>query len=129
MVRVVAGLLRRHGRILICQRGRGGEHPGQWEFPGGKLEPGEEERAALVRELREELGIEAKLGRLEARVRHTYAAGREVEVAFYQVDGFDPEPENRVFQAMVWAAPGELHGYDFLAADHGVLERLQAMLD
>lgn len=129
MTRVVAGILRRGQRILICQRGPG-RFAGQWEFPGGKCEPGESEAAALARELSEELGIAASVGRLLARVRHRYAAGGEVEVAFYEVPEFHGEPREMaappLFAALVWAPAGELGGYDFLAADVAVVEQLRA---
>ena len=125
MKQVVAGILRRGEAILICQRRRGGAQGGQWEFPGGKLEPGEEERTALVRELREELGIEAEVGRLLARVRHRYAETGELELAFYEVAAFAGEPENRVFEAIAWVAAAEFGRYDFLAADRPLLELLR----
>lgn len=124
MLRVAAGLLRRQGRILVCQRARGGAMPLQWEFPGGKLEPGEDERAALRRELREELGVEVRIGRLFARVRHAYAAGPEVELAVYEVSLQAGEPRNRVFEQIVWELPDRLSTYDFLAADRPLLELL-----
>jgi len=123
LTRVVAGILRREGRILICQRARGRRHALQWEFPGGKVEAGEDERAALARELREELGIEAGIGRLVMRLRHRYGEGDEVEIAFFEVASAQP-PENRDFEAMAWVAPAALGRYDFLAADRPLLERL-----
>jgi 8-oxo-dGTP diphosphatase len=122
--RIVAGVLRREGRVLICQRARGGVQALQWEFPGGKVEAGEEERAALARELREELGIEAKAGRLLARVRHRYAETGELELAFYEIAAFEGEPENRVFEAIAWEKPDQLATYDFLAADRPLLEQV-----
>jgi len=127
VTRVVAGILRREQRILICQRARGRKHAMKWEFPGGKLEAGEEEPAALARELREELGIVAKIGGARARVRHRYGEGDEVEVVFFEVGEWEGTPETREFEALAWVAPAELGGYDFLAADRPVLELL--MLD
>ncbi|MGH9519107.1 MAG: NUDIX domain-containing protein, partial [Terriglobales bacterium] len=85
MLHIVAAVLRRGDHILICQRSRSGAMPLRWEFPGGKLEGGESEPDALRRELREELGIVAKPGRLLARVRHTYAETGTLELAFYEV--------------------------------------------
>ncbi|HUX68477.1 MAG TPA: (deoxy)nucleoside triphosphate pyrophosphohydrolase [Terriglobales bacterium] len=125
MRRIVAGILRRGAQVLICQRRRGGVQGGQWEFPGGKLEPGEEEGAALARELREELGIEAEVGRLRARVRHRYAETGELELAFYEIAAFAGEPQNRVFEAIAWVEPAAFESYDFLAADRPVLELLR----
>ncbi|MGH9393331.1 MAG: (deoxy)nucleoside triphosphate pyrophosphohydrolase [Terriglobales bacterium] len=131
MLAVVAAIVRRRGpeggeQLLICQRARHRSHPLQWEFPGGKLEPGESEPQALARELFEELGIRAEAGRLRARVRHQYAGGAEVEVAFYELAAFTGEPENRDFAALAWVAPSALGSYDFLAADLAVLQTLAA---
>lgn len=61
---VVAAVIERGGRILVSQRGPGAGQPGRWEFPGGKREPGEDDHAALARELREELGVELEVGPL-----------------------------------------------------------------
>ena len=120
MTHVVAGILHRAGRILICQRSSRGAHPLQWEFPGGKVEPGETEAAALVRELREELTIEATVGELIARLPG--APGSAIELAFYSISSFAGEPRNLVFESIAWAAPEALPGYDFLAADVPVLD-------
>lgn len=73
MKRIVAGILRRKDQILICQRSRRQVQGLKWEFPGGKIEPGEEERAALERELREELDVASVIGPLLARIRHRYS--------------------------------------------------------
>jgi len=120
MILVVAGVLERAGRILICQRSSRGSHPLQWEFPGGKVEPGETESAALVRELREELAIDVTVGELIARLPG--APGTEFELAFYAITSFTGEPRNLVFESIAWAAPGSLPGYDFLEADVPVLD-------
>lgn len=125
MKRIVAGVLRRGARVLICQRARGGVQELRWEFPGGKLEAGEEERAALARELREELGIAAQVGPLIARVRHAYAETGELEIAFFEVPAFAGEPRNLAFEKIVWELPQHLETYDFLAADRPVLELLR----
>jgi len=70
--RIVAGILRREGQILICQRARGQVQELKWEFPGGKIEAGEDDRTALERELREELDVGSEIGPLLARIRHRY---------------------------------------------------------
>ncbi len=123
--RIVAGVLRREGRVLICQRAEGVRHAGRWEFPGGKVEAGESEAEALARELREELGIEAAAGALLLRVRHDYGEG-ELEIAFYEAAIEAGEPENRVFAAIAWERPEALAGYAFLDADRPLLRRLAA---
>lgn len=109
---------------MICQRRRGTRFELDWEFPGGKVEAGEGERACLERELREELGIETEIGGLVARVRHRYPETPELELAFYEVARFKGEPTNRIFEAIAWVHPKDLGSYKFLAADCAVLEVL-----
>jgi 8-oxo-dGTP diphosphatase len=120
--RVVAAVVRRGDRILVTKRRPGGERGGQWEFPGGKVEPGESEREALVREIREELGCDLEVGRLLARHRHAYP-DLEVELAFYACDLAPDGAEPRCLKAaeMEWAEAEALAGYDFCEADRPVL--------
>lgn len=84
-LQVVAAVIVVSARVLICQRREDQSFPSQWEFPGGKVEPGESLTAALVRELSEELGILASIGRELATVRHAYASGLAVELHFFLV--------------------------------------------
>jgi 8-oxo-dGTP diphosphatase len=116
-VLVVAGVIERDGKILIAQRRRGGRHELKWEFPGGKVEPGEEPHAALERELREELAIEATIGEEMAREQVAYPGRRRIELIFYRVTEFQGEPQNLDFEQIVWAARDELQSYDFLEGD------------
>lgn len=120
---IVAGILRRDGRVLICQRSRGQVQPLRWEFPGGKVEAGESEVAALEREVWEELGVVARCGALVFRLRYRYAETGELELAFYEMT-WSGEVENRVFEQIVWEEAGRLGGYDFLEADRPVVEWL-----
>jgi len=116
---VVAGLIVCDSRILVCQRRRDDSHPLQWEFPGGKVEPGEIPQEALVRELREELGVEATIGRELFRTRHRYReSGQTLEIIFFQAS-VDPSAslQNLVFEQFEWADPSALPNYDFLQAD------------
>jgi len=115
--RVVAALIRRDGRLLVCQRTRHQTMPLKWEFPGGKIEPGEEPKAALVRELDEELGVQASIGREVACVPHQYRSGASVELHFFLVEQFEGEIENRIFRDVQWVALAELTKFDFLEAD------------
>ncbi len=114
---VVAALIVKDGKVLICQRTRHQTMPLKWEFPGGKVEPNEQPVDALRRELEEELGIQAQIGPQAAVVRHKYKDGTAVELRFYLVTKFEGEIENRIFREVRWASPEELPTYDFLEAD------------
>jgi 8-oxo-dGTP diphosphatase len=117
MKRVVAALIVRDGKILVCQRTKHQTMPLKWEFPGGKIEEGEQPRNALHRELEEELGIDATIGDEVARNRHEYKSGNSVELRFFVVREYRGEIENRIFKDLRWAAPTELPSFDFLEAD------------
>lgn len=100
--------------------------PLKWEFPGGKIEEGEQPRDALRRELDEELGIEATIGDEIARIQHEYPNGGMVELRFYVVHEYRGELENRIFKDIQWAAPQELPKFDFLEADLTLVTDLAA---
>jgi mutator protein MutT len=120
---VVAAVIEREGRILICQR-RGGRHAHKWEFPGGKVEPGEDSQSALARELREELGIQAAIGPLMHSETVRYPSGPAIHLEFYRVTNFSPEPANLQFEQIVWESPRDLPGYDFLEGDIEFVKKL-----
>jgi 8-oxo-dGTP diphosphatase len=123
-VRVVAAVIRRGDALLVTRRPDRPGRPGQWEFPGGKVEPGEGEPDALRRELREELGCDAGIGGLLLRHAHRYP-DLEVELAFYRctlAPGAEPAPLG--VAEIAWAADGTLASYDFLEADRAVLEEI-----
>jgi 8-oxo-dGTP diphosphatase len=117
MKQVVAALIFKDGKVLVCQRTRHQTMPLKWEFPGGKIETGEQPRDALRRELDEELGIEAHIGEEVARIRHDYRGGGSVELRFFVVHHYKGEIENRIFREVRWAKRSELPSYDFLEAD------------
>ena len=117
MKRVVAALIWKNGSVLICQRTRHQVMPLKWEFPGGKIEEGEQPRDALRRELDEELGIQAVIGNEVARIVHTYPNGSAIELRFFDVHEFAGELENKIFRDIRWVLPTELPAYDFLEAD------------
>ncbi|MBZ5627649.1 MAG: (deoxy)nucleoside triphosphate pyrophosphohydrolase [Acidobacteriia bacterium] len=112
--------------ILICQRTRHQPFPLKWEFPGGKIEPGEQPRDALRRELDEELGIDATIGDEITRIQHTYSRGGTVELRFFVVNDFAGQIENRIFKDVRWVALQELPKFDFLEADAGLVEDIAA---
>lgn len=124
--KVVAALIVRDGKLLVCQRTRHQTMPLKWEFPGGKIEEGEGPVAALVRELDEELGIRATVGKKVATVRHYYRGGGAVELQFYVVEHYQGEAENRIFRDIQWVAPARLPQYDFLEADLSLVRDLSA---
>jgi 8-oxo-dGTP diphosphatase len=120
---VTAGIITRGEDILICQRGEGSWGEYRWEFPGGKVEEGEEPRESLYRELKEELGVEPEIGRLLCRVLHRYS-DREVELYIFHVPRYCGEVRNRQFAALRWVRREELADFDFLDADRPVIEAL-----
>ena len=124
MKQVVAALILKDGKVLVCQRTRHQSMPLKWEFPGGKIEDGEQPRDALRRELEEELGIDAHIGEEVARIRHDYKNGGAVELRFYVVNEYTGEMENRIFRDVRWAKRSELPKYDFLEADRELVKNL-----
>lgn len=110
--------------VFICQRKPDQPMSLKWEFPGGKIEPGEGAEEALARELNEELGIAAVIGPRVARIRHKYRNGGAVDLQFFAVREFQGSLENRIFNDMRWAPLATLPAYDFLAADLGLIKDL-----
>lgn len=124
-LRVVAAVVRRGDEILITRRPDRDGCAGQWEFPGGKVEPGESEPDALRREIAEELGCELEVGALLLRHAHRYPT-LEVELAFYAA-ALPPGAVPRALGVaeLAWAEVGTLASYDFLEADRAVLADLE----
>lgn len=126
MKQVVAGLIVRGNEILVCQRTRHQTMPLKWEFPGGKIEEGEEPHAALARELEEELGILAHVGPEVAHIRHTYSRGGVIDLRFFIVERYEGDIENRIFREVKWARRDTLPEYDFLEADRELVKDIAA---
>ena len=116
-IAVTAGVIVRDGRVLVCQRPPGSRHPGKWEFPGGKLEPGESLVACMRRELQEELGIDAEVGRLLWQAGHQYSGGDPIELMFFLIPRFTGVVSNREFAAIEWITVAALSQVDFLEGD------------
>src|SRR3954466_9253016 len=113
MKQVVAALIWQDGTVLVCQRTRHQTMPLTGEFPGGKIEEGEQPRDALRRELEEELGIQAEIGDEVSRIRHEYPNGGSVELRFFTVRQYAGILENRIFRDIRWVLRPELTGFDF----------------
>ena len=124
MIRVAAAIIREAGRILLVQRPTTAAMGGLWEFPGGKLEPGETPEAALARELVEELDITVQVGPLYHTTDHTYPDGLHVQLAFYSCTIVAGHPRLLWGQALASVAPAELPGYAYPPADVAVVQRL-----
>jgi 8-oxo-dGTP diphosphatase len=123
-IQVAAAVIERDGRILIGQRKRGSRHSLKWEFPGGKLEPGETPRAALQRELREELAIQAVIGEELDSYDVQYPGAPLTRLFFFRVTEFSGEPQNLDFEQIVWERRGLLSTYDFLEGDIAFVRKL-----
>lgn len=121
---VVAALIRRGDRLLICQRRSVGPLGGQWEFPGGKVDPGETPEAALCRELREELGVEAEIGPCVFEHTHAYGPDRVAHLLFFEARIAAGEPQLHDHQALAWVRPTELAAHTFVAGDGPILAKL-----
>ncbi|MGQ0591467.1 MAG: Nudix family hydrolase [Gammaproteobacteria bacterium] len=118
---MAVGVLRNdRDEVLIAQRPKGRYQGGMWEFPGGKVEPGEDGRAALRRELREELGIEITIARPLIRVRHRYA-DRAVLLDCWHVSGWEGIVHGLEGQRIAWARPNALDERRFLPADKAII--------
>lgn len=117
MTQVVAGILEREGKILICRRRADQPHALKWEFPGGKIESGESPAAALVRELREELGIETMAGGELMRYEFVYPGKQAILLIFLAVPDWRGDIENHIFETVAWEHRQALPNYDFLEGD------------
>lgn len=121
-VPVVCALIERDGRLLLAQRPVDKHLPRKWEFPGGKVEPGEDSATAIVREIREELGCEVVITRALPRFPFTYGAV-VIEMIPYVciLAAHSPEPHPHEHLALAWALPDELLAYDLAPADVPVI--------
>lgn len=123
---VAAALIVRDSKLLVCQRRHDDSHGLEWEFPGGKVESGESPAEALAREIREELGVEATIGKELYRTQHRYLnSPLELHLIFFRAKVDDRATlQNLVFERFEWAEISALPQYDFLAADKELIELL-----
>jgi 8-oxo-dGTP diphosphatase len=123
---VAAALILRGEEVLICQRRPDQPLGSKWEFPGGKIEPGETAEEALHRELREELGIDATISSRVAHLRHNYRSGGAVDLQFFLVREYSGDVANLIFQDVRWCPLRMLPEYDFVTADRNLVRDLAA---
>ncbi|HFZ8995987.1 TPA: pyrimidine (deoxy)nucleoside triphosphate diphosphatase [Citrobacter freundii] len=125
---VVAAVIERDGEILLARRPPQADQPGMWEFAGGKVEAGESQPQALVRELREELGIEAVVGKYIASHQRE-VSGRMIRLHAWHVPAFSGELSAHYHQEMVWCTPEAARYYPLAPADIPLLEAFMASRD
>lgn len=122
---VVAALIEADGKLLVCQRRRTDSFGLLWEFPGGKLEPGETPAEALARELHEELGVAAQIGPEVYRTRHQYSeVGEAIDLIFFAATVTPADIRNQAFETMEWRDPQTLRELNFLPADREFVAKL-----
>jgi 8-oxo-dGTP diphosphatase len=133
MKEVAVGVITRDGLVLACQRKRTMRYPLKWEFPGGKVEPGEHPEQTVFRELYEELGIIVEAAFLMHRQEWVYGEGTadpkrdgSYRVHYFLVPDFSGELVNRVFEAIRWVTPHELAGMDILEGNRAAIDLLIA---
>jgi 8-oxo-dGTP diphosphatase len=124
MTPVAVGILRNNGKILVCQRKRGGRYELKWEFPGGKLESGETPLQCLRRELQEELSITVETVQRMEFQSASYEDGGMFEVAYCFISEFSGDPRNNVFETIRWVNPEELGQLDILEGNRAFVEKL-----
>lgn len=126
---VSAAVLVEGGRVLLTQRKRGQHLAGAWEFPGGKVEPGEDPRAALARELREEIGVDAEARDVLEVTFHRYPE-KSVLLLFFLTERAPGSPDPRAIDVadVRWAAVEDLRDELFPPADVAVLAKVRALL-
>ncbi len=128
MTKVSVGVIQRNGTILLCQRKQGSRYGLKWEFPGGKLEPGETPLEGMKRELHEELSIKVNgVERMETQTAH-YADGGAFEVVYCFVSDFEGEPRNNVFEQIRWVTLEELRTMDILEGNKSFVAQLSSPL-
>lgn len=128
---VAAGVLFEDDKVLLSQRKKGDHLEDLWEFPGGKANPGEDPRAALARELEEELGIVTEVGEILDVTFHHYAdVGKSVLLLFFEAarTPSSPAPSVRDVAAFRWVSGAELDTLRFPPADHAIVEKVRRRL-
>jgi mutator protein MutT len=123
-VEVSAALIFRDGKLLITRRPAQSHLGGLWEFPGGKLEAGESFEQCLIREIREELGVEISVGELFEEISHDYPE-KSVRLKFFICQLLSGEPQPLGCAGVKWVLKAELADFEFPAADARLLQKLK----
>lgn len=123
---VVGAVITRGGAVLACRRAPGRASAGQWEFPGGKVQPGESEPQALVRELREELGIDAQVGAL-LNAEVTRVGSLDIDLRCYWVTVVEAPTSSTDHDALEWVEPDRLTDYAWAKPDWPAVRAVQAL--
>lgn len=126
-IAVVAALMRRQGKVLVGKRPEGASLPGRWEFPGGKIELDESPEEALIRELKEELGITADVGPLKFAATHTYGK-TGILFLFYEVKYWKGEIKTQQHLDLKWVVPKELRELELPEANSKFLDHIMDVL-
>jgi 8-oxo-dGTP diphosphatase len=123
---VTAGIIRKNGSVLLARRSPGEKLAGFWEFPGGKVENGETPEACLAGELKEELGIQTRIGEKFSQNLYQYDHGSFCIVAYF-VDWIAGDPRPKVYDRLEWVKNDDLMGYKLLPADIPIAKSLQKL--
>ena len=115
-IRVTAGIIRRNNLILLARRAGDDPRAGKWEFPGGKIEPGESPEECLHRELIEELGIQVKITKFLGSTRHADSK-RRIELLFYEGEYLTGDIALHIHDRVAWVTPRDIANYDLAPAD------------
>jgi mutator protein MutT len=124
---VTAALIQKHGKILLARR-KAGKHMGpKWELPGGKVDPGEDPKQTLRRELKEELGIDAQIGQYLGSTR--FRGDRlHLQIHLYRVNSIDGSFVLKEHEAIRWVEPRQIEDFDLVDSDRKLIRKFRALL-
>lgn len=128
MIRVTAALIERDSKILIAQRNGEGNQALKWEFPGGKIDPGETPEQCLKRELKEELNLDIRVGELFDIINYDYPTWT-IQLLVYRAEIIGGEIKRNVHRDIRWVSPSEISTYDFCPADVELVEKITSLGD
>ena len=126
MLSVTCAIIRRHGKILAAQRAQDTHLGGKWEFPGGKVDDGESEESCIVREIREELGVEIRLTRRLPDSVHDYG-DKQIRLIPFECELVDGEPVATEHASIDWFTVAEMSHLDWCEADLPIVEEVVAV--